>query len=130
LVFVDVSENLVMADDVVMPLNPLVAPVEEEELEGAPLDMNVSQRSHNENLFRKVVRIRVNCLAWDRQSSLNSHTLAIYLEFVPAYGVVSKRFEECQCEDNDVCLHFRTWVPSDGHYRWLQGLVNSISIER
>jgi hypothetical protein len=31
LVFVDVSEDLVMADDVVTPLNPLVMPVKEEE---------------------------------------------------------------------------------------------------
>jgi hypothetical protein len=44
LVFVDVSEDLVMADDVVMPSNPLVARVEKEEFEKTPLDMNVSQR--------------------------------------------------------------------------------------
>jgi hypothetical protein len=31
-----------MADDVATPLNPLVAPVEQEELEKTPLDMNVS----------------------------------------------------------------------------------------
>jgi hypothetical protein len=43
LVFVDVSEDLVMANDVVMPLNPLVALVQEEELEETPLDVNVSQ---------------------------------------------------------------------------------------
>jgi hypothetical protein len=33
LVFVDASENLVIADDVVTPLNPLIAPIEEEEFE-------------------------------------------------------------------------------------------------
>jgi len=33
-----------MADDVAMPLNPLVAPVEQEEFKEAPLDVNVSQR--------------------------------------------------------------------------------------
>jgi hypothetical protein len=32
-IFVDVGDNLVMADDVATPLNPLVAPVEQEELE-------------------------------------------------------------------------------------------------
>ncbi len=31
--FVDVSENLVMADDVVTPSNPPVAPIKEEKLE-------------------------------------------------------------------------------------------------
>jgi hypothetical protein len=31
-----------MADDVTTPLNPLVAPVEQEELEEAPLNVNVS----------------------------------------------------------------------------------------
>ncbi len=48
LVFVDVGENLVMADDVAMPLNPLVSLVEKEELEEAPLDVNISQRSCKE----------------------------------------------------------------------------------
>ncbi len=57
------------------------------------------------------------------------HALAIYLEFVPAYGVAPKRIEECQCEDDDVRLHCRTWVPSDGHYRWLRGPINSLSME-
>jgi len=33
LVFVDACENLVMADDVAMPLNPLVSLLEREELE-------------------------------------------------------------------------------------------------
>jgi hypothetical protein len=41
-----------MVDDVVMPLNPLVALVEQEELEEAPLDMNVSQRSCEEKPSR------------------------------------------------------------------------------
>jgi hypothetical protein len=35
---VDAGYNLVMADDVATPSNPLVAPVDEEELEEAPLD--------------------------------------------------------------------------------------------
>jgi hypothetical protein len=37
-----------MADDVATPLNPLVAPVEQEELEEAPLDVNVSQQPREE----------------------------------------------------------------------------------
>jgi hypothetical protein len=40
--FVNVGENLVMADDVGTPSNPPVSLVEKEELEEAPLDMNVS----------------------------------------------------------------------------------------
>jgi hypothetical protein len=66
LVFVDASENLVMADDVATPSNPPVAPIQEEELEEAPLNVNVSQRLHKEELSRRVVRIRVDRLVWDR----------------------------------------------------------------
>jgi hypothetical protein len=66
LIFVDASESLVMADDVATPSNLLVAPVEQEELEEVSLDVNVSQRLHEENLFRRMVRIQVNRSAWDR----------------------------------------------------------------
>jgi hypothetical protein len=48
LVFVNAGENLIMVDDVIMPLNPSVAPIEEEELEKTPFDVNVSQWSCNE----------------------------------------------------------------------------------
>ncbi len=118
-----------MADDVAMPLNPLVAPVEQEELEEAPLDVDVSQRSCEKELSRRVVRTRVDCSAWDRRLSPNPHALTIYLEFVPACGAAPKRFEECQCEDDDVRLHCRTWVPGDGHYCWLRGPINPLSME-
>jgi len=37
-----------MADDVAKPSNPLVALVDKEELEEAPLDVNVSQRPREE----------------------------------------------------------------------------------
>ncbi len=84
-----------MADDVTMPLNPLVALVEQEELEEAPFDMNVSQRPREEEPFKRVVRTRVDRSAWDRRLSLNPHALAIYLEFVPARGAAPERFEEC-----------------------------------
>jgi hypothetical protein len=128
-----------MADDVATPLNPLVAPVDKEELEEASLDetpldeitleVNVSQRLREEEPSRKVVRIRVDRSAWDRRLFPNPHALTIYLEFVPAHGAALERFEECQCEDDDVRLHCRTWVPSDGHYRWLRGPINPLPME-
>ncbi len=61
--FVDAGENLVMADDVPTPLVPPVAFVEKEELKKASLDMNVSQRSCEEEPFRRMVRTRVDRLA-------------------------------------------------------------------
>jgi hypothetical protein len=118
-----------MADDVTTLSNPPVALVDKEELEEAPLDVNVSQRPRKEKRSRRVVRTRVNRSAWDRRLSPNPHALAIYLEFVPARGAAPERFEECQCEDDDVRLHCRTWVPSDGHYRWLRGPINPLSME-
>jgi hypothetical protein len=113
-----------MADDVATPSNPPVAQVDKKELEEASLDevafeVNVSQRSREEEPSRRVVRTRVVCSTWDRRLSHNPHTLAIYLEFVPTRGAMPERFEECQCEDDDVRLHCRTWVPGDGHYCWL-----------
>jgi hypothetical protein len=84
-----------MADDVAMPLNPLVALVEQEELNKALFDVNVSQRPHEEKPSRRVVRTRVDRSAWDRRLSPNPHALAIYLKFVPARGVALERFEEC-----------------------------------
>ncbi len=118
-----------MADDVATLSNPPVAPVEQEELEEAPLNVIVSQQLHEEEPPRRVVRTRIDRSAWDRRLSPNPHALTIYLEFVPTRGAVPKRFEECQCEDDDVCLHCRTWVPSDGHYRWLQGPINPLPME-
>jgi transposase InsO family protein len=123
-----------MADDVVTPSNPPVAPVDKEELEEAPLDevtleVNVSQRLREEEPSKRVVRTRVVRSAWDRRLSPNPHAFAIYLEFVPVRRAVPERFEECQCEDDDVRLHCRTWVPGDGHYRWLQGPINPLPME-
>jgi hypothetical protein len=123
-----------MADDVATPANPPVAPVNKEKLEEAPFDevaleVNVSQRSLEEEPSKRVVRTRVDRSAWDRQLSPNPHASAIYLEFVPARGVAPERFEECQCENDDVRLHCRTWVPSDGHYRWLRGPINPLPME-
>jgi hypothetical protein len=87
--------QLVMADDDATPSNPPVAPVQQEELEEAPLDLNVSQRPREGEPPRRVVRIRVDRLVWDRQLSPNPHALAIYLEFVLARGAAPERFEEC-----------------------------------
>jgi hypothetical protein len=50
--FVDAGEILVMADDVATPSNPPVALVEHEELEEAPLDVNVFQRPREEKPSR------------------------------------------------------------------------------
>jgi hypothetical protein len=118
-----------MADDDATPSIPPVAAVQQEEFEEAPLDLDVSQRLCEEEPPRRVVRTRVARSVWDRQLSLNPHALAIYLEFVPARGAAPERFEECQCEDDDVRLHCRTWVPGDGHYRWLRGPINPLPLE-
>jgi hypothetical protein len=108
-----------MVDDVVKPSNPLVLPIKEEKLEKTPLDVNVFKRSCDEKPFERVVRTLVDRSAWDCRLSPNPHALTIYLKFVPAHGAVLERFEECQCEDDDVRIHCRTWVPGDGHYHWL-----------
>jgi hypothetical protein len=60
-----------MADDVATPSNPLVTPVDKEELEEALLDevaleVNVSQRLREEEPSRRVVRTQVIRSAWDR----------------------------------------------------------------
>jgi hypothetical protein len=118
-----------MADDDATPLNPLVAPVQQEKLKEALLDLNVSQRLHEEESPRRVVCTRVDRSVWDCRLSPNPHALAIYLEFVPARGATRERFEECECEDDDVRLHCQTWVPGDGHYRWLRGPINPLPLE-
>ncbi len=118
-----------MADDDAPPSNPPVALVQQEELEEAPLDLNVSQRPREEEPPRRVVCTQVARSVWDRRLSPNPRALTIYLEFVPARGAAPERFEECQCEDDDVRLHCRTWVPGDGHYRWLRGPINPLSLE-
>jgi hypothetical protein len=74
---------------------PPLAPVQQEELEETPLDLNVSQRPREEEPPKRVVRTRVNRLVWDRRMSPNPHALAIYLEFILARGATLERFEEC-----------------------------------
>jgi len=121
--------QLVMVDDDVTPSNPPVAPVQQEELEEASLDLNVSQRPREEEPPRRMVRTRIARSVWDRRLSPNPRALVIYLEFVPARGAAPERFEKCKCEDDDVRFHYRTWVPGDGHYRWLRGPINPLSLE-
>ncbi len=48
--------QLVMADDDVTPSIPSVALVQQEELEEAPLDLDLSQRPREEEPPRRVVR--------------------------------------------------------------------------
>jgi len=127
--FLLMQAQLVMADDDATPSNPPIALVQQEELEEALLDLNVFQRSREEEPPRRVVRIRIARSVWDRRLSPNSRALAIYLEFVPARRAAPERFEECQCEDDDVRIHCRTWVPGDGHYRWLRGPINPLPLE-
>ncbi len=67
LVFVDVGENLVMADDVATLSNPPVSLIEKEELEETLLDVNVSQRSCEEKPSKRMVRTRVDHSAWDHR---------------------------------------------------------------
>jgi hypothetical protein len=129
LVFIDAGEDSIMANDVVTPSNPLVALVEKEELEETPLNVNVSQRLRDEDLFQRVVCTQVDRSTWDRKLSHNPHTFAIYFEFVPASRVIPKRFKKCQCENNDVCLHCQTWVPDDSHYCWLRSPINPLPME-
>jgi hypothetical protein len=138
-VFIDAGDNLVMADDVTTPSNPPVVTVDKEELQEVTFDrtlfdkvtfeVNVSQQLRKKEPSKRVVRIQVDRSAWDRRLSPNPHALAIYLKFVPARGVAPKRFEECQCEDDDVRLHCRTWVSNDDHYRWVRGPINPVSME-
>jgi hypothetical protein len=45
-----------MADDVATPSNPSIAPVQQEELEEVPLDLDVSQQPREEKPPRRVVR--------------------------------------------------------------------------
>jgi len=77
LVFVDVCEYSIMVDDDVMPSNPPIVWVEEEELEEAPLGMNVFQWMCKEESFRKMVRIQIDYSTWDHRLFPNPQALAI-----------------------------------------------------
>ncbi len=68
MVFIDVNEDSFMADDVITPLNPLIAPVEEEKFEETLLDVNVSQRLCDEEPFERMVHTQI-----DRLTCLLTH---------------------------------------------------------
>jgi hypothetical protein len=61
--------QLVMVDDDATPSNPLVAPVQQEELEEALLDLDVSQLPREKEPPKKVVRTRIAHSVWDRRLS-------------------------------------------------------------
>jgi hypothetical protein len=77
--FVNASEELDLANDVVTPSNLPVALVEEEKLEETSLDVNVSQWSCDEEPFERVMHIQIDCSSWDHRLSPNPHALTIYL---------------------------------------------------
>jgi hypothetical protein len=54
-----------MVDNDATPSNPPVAPVQQEELEETPLDLNVFQRPREEEPLRRVVRTQVDRSVWD-----------------------------------------------------------------
>jgi len=60
LVFDDTNDNLVMVDDVTTPSNPPLSLVEKEKLEETLFDVNVSQRSHEKEPSKRVLRTRVD----------------------------------------------------------------------
>jgi hypothetical protein len=64
--FLLMQVQLVMADNDATPSNLPIAPIQQEELEEAPIDLNVSQRPCEEKPPRRVVRTRVDCSVWDR----------------------------------------------------------------
>jgi hypothetical protein len=54
--------------------------------------VNVSQRSHDEKSFERMMCTWINHSTWYYRLSLNPHALAIYLEFVPTRGATPERF--------------------------------------
>jgi hypothetical protein len=65
LVFVDANEDSIMVDDVVMPLNSPIAPIEEEKLEETLLNVNVSQWLHKKELLKRMMHTQIDHSTWD-----------------------------------------------------------------
>jgi hypothetical protein len=59
----------------------------------------------------------------------NLHALEFYLKFVLAHGTTQTRFENYQCEDDDVCVHCQTWILGDDHYNSFKGTINPFPME-
>jgi hypothetical protein len=99
------------------------------------LELSLTQLSkHEEKLALKIMRPRVDQsvrLVWDHPPlPPNVSTLTIYLKFGLDFQICLGKFIECLAGNDDVCLFLRTWVPSDGHYRWLKGQVNNLPIKQ
>jgi hypothetical protein len=68
------------------------------------IDVNVSQWPCKEKPIGRVVRTQVAQFVWFRQVLPNPRALAIYLELIHVSINNVGRFDECQCEDDDVCI--------------------------
>jgi hypothetical protein len=108
-----------MVDDATTSSNPSIALVQNEELEEALLDVNVSQWLFKEEPIGKVVCIQVTQSIWDCQVSPNLCALTIYLELVFTSRNRAGKFNECQCEDDDVRIFFVDL----GLWRWILPLA-------
>jgi hypothetical protein len=84
-----------MAEDVVTPSNPPVVHAKEEQLKKTPLDVNVSQWSHDKKMFERMVRTQIDHLAWGHQLFPNPHVSTMYLKKILTRGVAPEKFEEC-----------------------------------
>jgi hypothetical protein len=91
--------------------------------------VNVSQWPYEKKPIGKVVHTQVAQSIWDHQVLPNFHAIAIYLKLIHVSKNRVGRFDECQCEDDDVRIILQTWVLGDGHYRWLKGPINSLPME-
>jgi hypothetical protein len=58
----------------------------------------------NKIFIIRVVRTQVAQSIWDHQVSPNPSVLAIYLELVPTFENKDGRFDECQCENDNIHL--------------------------
>ncbi len=60
--FVNACEDSIMVDDVMTPLNLSIVLVEDEKFKETSLDVNVSQRPHEEESFKIVVHTQIDHL--------------------------------------------------------------------
>jgi len=67
-------------------------------------NLNVSQQPCEKESIGRVVCTWVVQSIWDCQVSPYFRVLAIYLELVLAFKNKAEKFDECQCEDDDVCF--------------------------
>jgi len=73
-----------MVDDVITSSSLSIMLIQYEELEEAPIDVNVFQQSHEKEPIKKVVCTWVVQSMWDCHVLPNPHALAIYLKLVHA----------------------------------------------